>query len=101
MQKKYVELKNNRVAILKYNFVTDIKSELFNELSEDAIIPDNLYFAPEVEVLLLSEKNNAVINRLNGDDIIIIHNAIKKLVPEKITAKKYKELFHLEYQPIS
>ena len=100
MQKKYVELKNNRVAILSYNFFTDIKSELFNELPEDTIIPYNLYFAPEVEVLLLSENNNVIINKLNGDDIIIIHDAIKKLVPEKITAKKYRELYNLEYQPI-
>ena len=89
MQKKYVELKNNRVAILKYNFGVDTETELFKELSENAIIPIDLYLEPTVEVLLLSENNNAMVNKMSKDDIKTIYEAICGLKPNKMTVAEY------------
>ena len=89
MQKKYVELKDNRVAILKYYFRVDTNTELFKELAGDDIIPHDLYLDPVVEVLLLSEKNNVIVNKMSGDDVKTIHKNICALKPNKMTVAEY------------
>ena len=89
MQKKYVELKNNRVAILKYYFKANTETELFKELLKNDIIPYVLYLDPTVEVLLLSEDNNVAVNKMSGDDVKTIHEAICGLKPDKMTIAEY------------
>ena len=89
MQKKYVELKNNRVAILSYAFKVDTENGLFKKLSSITTIPDDLYLDPTVEVLLLSENNNVVVNKMSKDDVKTIYEAICELKPEKITVAEF------------
>ena len=92
MSKKYVELSGSRLAEINYGFEAHETSELFKELKDDDVIPEELWEDKPISLSIefIYREHSSKSNLFEAEDTYLIYNAIHSLTPPiNMTVAKY------------
>jgi hypothetical protein len=85
MAKKYVDLSKGRLAVIEYFWKANEESELFKELDEDDVIPEELWHKNphNMSIEFIRRENGSESNVYDAWDSKSIFDAIDSLKPPK------------------